>query len=99
MKHQRPDGQPDTLTYSNEISKFKSHQERMLYLSDLDEKFHDLVYLVAMQMALPQTIADLPSREERKKAWEELPEHNKTFKGMKDMVYHRVVRIFKEQYK
>ena len=43
MKHKRPDGQPDTLTYSNEISKIKSHQERMLYLSDLDEKFHDLI--------------------------------------------------------
>jgi|TARA_R100000149_G_C5878287_1_gene142493 hypothetical protein len=97
MKHRRPDGSPDTLTYSFEISKIKSHKERMLYMSDLDEKFHDLVYLVCMQMGLPQTIADLPTREERKKAWEELPEHNRTFKGMKDMVYHRVVRIFKEQ--
>ena len=97
MIHRRPDGSPDTLTYSFEISKIKSHKERMLYMSDLDEKFHDLVYLVSMQMGLPQTIADLPTREERKKAWEELPEHNRTFKGMKDMVYHRVVKIFKEQ--
>ena len=97
MKHRRPDGSPDTLTYSFKISKIKSHKERMLYMSDLDEKFHDLVYLVSMQMGLPQTIADLPTREERKKAWEELPEHNRTFKGMKDMVYHRVVKIFKEQ--
>jgi hypothetical protein len=48
-------------------------------------------------MGIPKTIADLPTREERKKAWEELPEHTKTMKGMKNMVYHRVVRIFKNE--
>lgn len=97
MKHRKPDGEPDLLYYSYQISKLITHQERLDYIADVDEKFHDLVYLVCMQMGLPQTIADLPTREERKKAWEELPEHNRTFKGMKDMVYHRVVRIFKEQ--
>ena len=54
-------------------------------MSDIDSKWHDLVYLTAMQMGLPKTIANLPSREERKEA----------LKGMKDMVYHRVVRLFK----
>ena len=97
MKHAKRGGEPDLLTYSLKISKLKTHQERLAYMGDIDEKFHDLVYLVAMQMSLPMTIANLPNREERKKAWEELPEHNKTFKGMKDMVYHRVVTIFKEQ--
>merc|ERR1711991_694652 len=48
-------------------------------------------------MSIAYTIADLPNREERKKAWQELPEHNRTFKNMKDMVYHRVIRIFKEK--
>ena len=97
MKHRRTDGEPDLLTYSYQISKLATHQERLDYISDVDEKFHDLVYLVAMQMAIAYTIADLPNREERKKAWQELPEHNRTFKNMKDMVYHRVVKIFKEQ--
>jgi len=44
-----------------------------------------------MQMSLPETIANLPSREERQKAWEELPENS-----MKDMVKHRVITIFKK---
>jgi hypothetical protein len=48
-------------------------------------------------MGLAQTIANLPTREERKKAWDELPEHNATFEGMKNMVYHRVVNIFKNE--
>ena len=97
MKHRKPDGEPDLLYYSYQISKLKTHQERLDYIADVDEKFHDLVYLVAMQMSIAYTIADLPNREERKKAWEEFPEHNKTMKGMKDMVYHRVVRIFKDK--
>ena len=97
MKHRKPDGEPDLLHYSYQISKLVTHQERLDYIADVDEKFHDLVYLVAMQMSIAYTIADLPNREERKKAWQELPEHNRTFKNMKDMVYHRVVRIFRDK--
>lgn len=97
MKHRRMDGEPDLLSYSYEISRLKTHKERTDYISDVDEKFHDLVYLVAMQMAIAYTIADLPNREERMKAWEELPEHNRTLKHMKDMVYHRVIRIFRNK--
>ena len=97
MKHLDQTGQIDTLRYANEISLLKTHQQRLAYMSDIDEKFYDLVYLLAMQMAIPKTIASLPTREERKKAWEELPEHNRTMRGMKDMVYHRVVRIFKDK--
>ena len=96
MKHRRGD-QPDQLAYANKLGKLKSHQERLEYLSDIDEKFHDIVYLTSMQMGLAQTIANLPTREERKKAWDELPEHNATFEGMKNMVYHRVVNIFKNE--
>ena len=96
MKHKKGD-QPDQLAYADKLAKIKSHKERLVYLSDIDEKFHDIVYLTCMQMALAKTIADLPTREERKKAWDELPEHNKTFEGMKNMVYHRVVNIFKNE--
>lgn len=94
MKHQM-NGQIDNLTYSHKISLLKSHQERLDYMSDIDSKWHDLVYLTAMQMGLPKTIANLPSREERKEAWNQLPDHTRALKGMKDMVYHRVVRLFK----
>jgi len=97
VKHIDQTGQIDTLRYANEISLLKTHQERVDYMSDIDENFHDLVYLLGMQMAIPKTIASLPTREERKKAWEELPEHNRTMRGMKDMVYHRVIRIFKNR--
>ena len=97
MKHTDQFGQINTLRYAHEISLLKSHQERIEYMSDIDEKWFDLVYLLSMQMAIPKTIADLPTREERKKAWEELPEHNRTMKGMKDMVYHRVISIFKNR--
>ena len=67
MKHRKPDGEPDLLYYSYQISKLKTHQERLDYIADVDEKFHDLVYLVAMQMSIAYTIADLPNREERKR--------------------------------
>lgn len=97
MKHTDQFGQVDTLSYAYQISLLKSHQDRIKYMSDIDEKWFDLVYLLSMQMAIPHTIASLPTREERKKAWEELPEHNKTMKGMKNMVYHRVIRIFKDK--
>jgi len=97
MKHAARNNQPDQLAYAHAISKLKTHEERMDYMADIDEKFHDIVYLTSMQMALPRTIASLPTREERKKAWDELPEHNKTFVGMKSMVYHRVVDIFKNE--
>ena len=96
-KHTKRDGEPSLLDYSLNISLLKTHKERVEYMSDLDEKFHDLVYLTSMQMALAKTISSLPNREERKKAWQELPEHNVTFKNMKDMVYHRVLLIFKEK--
>mgnify|MGYP003131857165 FL=1 len=97
MKHIDTWGQIDTLRYANQISKIKRHKERLDYIKDVPKKYHQLIYLLAMQMRLPQTISELPTREERKKAWEELPEHNKTLKGMKNMVYHRVVRIFKNE--
>lgn len=97
MKHTDKFGQVDALAYAYNIGLLNSHKERLEYISDIDEKWFDLVYLLSMQMGIPQTIANLPTREERKKAWEELPEHNKTMKGMKDMVYHRVVRIFKDK--
>ena len=94
MKHKR-NGQIDNLQYAYEISLLKTHKERKEYLSDVDENWHDLIYLTAMQMGLPNTIASLPSREERKEAWNQLPDHTRALKGMKDMVYHRVVRLFK----
>lgn len=97
MKHIDQNGQIDTLRYANQISLLKTHKERIEYMSDIDEKWQDLVYLLSMQMAIPKTIANLPTREERKKAWEELPEHNRTMRGMKDMVYHRVIKIFKDR--
>ena len=97
MKHIDQTGQIDTLRYANQISLLKTHKERIEYMSDIDEKWQDLVYLLGMQMAIPKTIANLPTREERKKAWEELPEHNRTMRGMKDMVYHRVIKIFKDR--
>jgi len=97
VKHIDQTGQIDTLRYANQISLLKTHKERIEYMSDIDEKWQDLVYLLGMQMAIPKTIANLPTREERKKAWEELPEHNRTMRGMKDMVYHRVIKIFKDR--
>ena len=97
MKHTDQFGQINTLRYAHEISLLKTHKERIRYMSDIDEKWQDLVYLLGMQMAIPKTIANLPTREERKKAWEELPEHNRTMRGMKDMVYHRVIKIFKDR--
>ena len=97
MKHRSINGDIDLLSYSHQISKLKTHKERIDYISDVDEKFHDLLYLIAMQMDIAYTIADLPNREERMKAWKELPEHNRTFKNMKDMVYHRVIRIFRKK--
>lgn len=95
MKHLDSFGQIDTLKYAFEISKLQTHNQRLDYLNDVDEKFYDLLYLLAMQMGIVNTIASLPTREKRKKAWEELPEHNRTMKGMKQMVYHRVVKKFK----
>ena len=95
MKHLDSFGQIDTLKYAFEISKLPTHKQRLDYLNDVDEKFYDLLYLLAMQMGIVNTIASLPTREKRKKAWEELPEHNRTMKGMKQMVYHRVVKKFK----
>ena len=64
MKHKK-NGQIDNLRYSHNISLLKTHQERMDYMSDIDPKWHDLIYLTAMQMGLPKTIASLPTREER----------------------------------
>jgi hypothetical protein len=95
VKHLDSFGQIDTLKYAFEISKLPTHKQRLDYLNDVDEKFYDLLYLLAMQMGISNTIANLSTREKRKKAWEELPEHNRTMKGMKQMVYHRVVKKFK----
>jgi hypothetical protein len=97
VKHTDQFGQIDTLKYADAIGKIATHKQRIEYLQDVDEKFYDLLYLLAMQMGIVNTIAKLPTREERKKAWEELPEHNRTMKGMKQMVYHKVVRKFKNK--
>lgn len=97
MKHIDHTGQIDTLKYAFEISKLPTHNQRLEYIKDVDEKFYDLLYLLAMQMGIVNTIASLSTREKRKKAWEELPEHNRTMKGMKQMLYHRVIREFKNK--
>ena len=70
-KHTKRDGEPNFLNYSYEIALLKTHKERIDYLSDLDEKYHNSVYLTCMQMGLAQTISRLPIRAERKKAWED----------------------------
>jgi len=97
MKHKTINGDIDTLSYAYNISKMPSQKDRATYLADVDEKFHELIYLLSMQMAIPQTIATLPNREERKKAYEDLPEHTKRLKSMKGVVYHRVIRMFNER--
>ena len=99
MKHRTHFGDIDTLTYAYEIGRIKSQKIREAYLSDVDDKFHDMLYLLAMQMGISKTIANLPNRGERKKAWQELPEHTKTLKSMKQMVYNRVVTMHKERLK
>jgi hypothetical protein len=91
MKHRNDMGHIDVAGYANAIGKLKTHNERLNYMSDLTLGFQQLCYLLSMQMSLPETIANLPSREERQKAWEELPENS-----MKDMVKHRVITIFKK---
>lgn len=91
MKHRNDMGDINVAGYANAIGKLKNHNERIDYMSDLTLGFQQLCYLLSMQMSLPETIANLPSREERKKAWEELPENS-----MKDMVKHRVITIFKK---
>jgi hypothetical protein len=91
MKHRNDMGHIDVAGYANAIGKLKTHNERINYMSDLTLGFQQLCYLLSMQMSLPETIANLPSREERQKAWEELPENS-----MKDMVKHRVITIFKK---
>lgn len=92
MKHKTEFGDIDHLAYAHAISLLKSHKERVNYLSDLGDGYPDLIYLLSMQMGLAKTIASLPDRGERKKAWEELPNNS-----MKSMVYHRVVDIFKRK--
>jgi len=87
----------DTLTYAYKIAKMESQKEREKYLEDVDEKFYDLLYLLSMQMGICNTIARLSTREKRKKAWEELPDHTRSLKSMKGMVYSRVVRKFKRK--
>ena len=92
MKHKTNFGDPHHLAYAHAISLLPSHNERRNYLSDLDEGTQKLVYLLAMQMGIAKTIAKIPDRVERRKAWEELPDNT-----MKQMVYHRVVDIFKNK--
>jgi hypothetical protein len=91
MKHMTELGSVDVAKYANVIGKLKTHKERLNYMSDLNKGFQNLCYLLCMQMSLPETIANLPTREERQKAWEELPDNS-----MKDMVKHRVITIFKK---
>lgn len=91
MKHKTDFGSYDIAKYANAIGKLKTHKERLKYMQDLPQGFQNLCYLLSMQMSLPETIANLPTREERKKAWEELPDNS-----MKDMVKHRVITIFKK---
>ena len=97
MKHLTIFNDIDTLTYAYKIAEMKSQKEREKYLEDVDEKFYDMLYLLSMQMGICNTIARLSTREKRKKAWEELPDHNKALKSMKGIVYNRVVRKFKRK--
>ena len=92
MKHRTVTGDIDTGAYALAIGNLKTHKERLEYMEDLSPGFQNLCYLLAMQMSLPETIASLPSREERARAWEELPDNS-----MKDMVRARVIKIFKER--
>lgn len=97
MKHVTEFGDIDTLSYAYHIARLDSQDERKKYLEDVDEKFYDLLYLLSMQMGICNTIARLSTREKRKKAWEELPDHTRSLKSMKGMVYSRVVRKFKRK--
>tara|TARA_R100001198_G_C5233345_1_gene211981 strand:+ start:829 stop:1122 length:294 start_codon:yes stop_codon:yes gene_type:complete len=97
VKHVTVFGDIDLLSYANEIASMPSHADRKKYLEDVDEKFYDLLYLLSMQMGICNTIARLSTREKRKKAWEELPDHTRSLKSMKGMVYSRVVRKFKRK--
>jgi hypothetical protein len=74
------------------IGNMKTHAERMEHMKDLNEGHVNLCYLLSMQMGLPKTIARLPSREERKQAWEELPDNS-----CKSLVKFRVIQIFKRR--
>jgi len=93
IKDQR--GDIDHLRMADKISEMKTHKERIDYMNGLDEKHLNLCYLLSMQGNLSKTIAALPTREERKKAWEELPESTRSLHQCKDLVRHRVIRVFK----
>jgi|TARA_R100000734_G_C3318882_1_gene113655 hypothetical protein len=92
MKHRTDWGDIDTAAYAMKIGEMKTHQERMDYMKGLSPGCINLCYLLAMQMSLPKTIARLKTREERRRAWEELPDNS-----MKDMVKQRVIKIYKER--
>lgn len=73
MKHRNDMGNIDVAGYANAIGKLKTHNERIDYMSDLTLGFQQLCYLLSMQMSLPETIANLPSREERKRLGKSCP--------------------------
>ncbi len=97
MKHLTEFGDIDLLSYAHKIANMPSQADRIKYLEDVDEKFYDLLYLLSMQMGVCNTIARLSTREKRKEAWEELPDHTRSLKSMKGMVYNKVVRKFKRK--
>ena len=82
----------DNTAIAVAISNMKTHAERMEHMKDLNEAHTNLCYILSMQMGLPRTIAKLPSREERKQAWEELPDNS-----CKSLVKFRVIQIFKRR--
>tara|TARA_R110002012_G_scaffold272981_2_gene458771 strand:- start:5220 stop:5531 length:312 start_codon:yes stop_codon:yes gene_type:complete len=88
-------GDIDHLRMADQISKMKAHKERVDYMGGLDEKHANLCYILSMQGNLSKTIANLPTREERRKAWEELPDHTRSLHQCKDLVKHRVKLMFK----
>ena len=89
MKHKTELGDIDMAAYAEAIGNLKTHKERVDYMQGLSPGFQNLCYLLAMQMSLPKTISKLPTREERRRAWEELPDNS-----MKDMVKARVIKLF-----
>ena len=88
-------GDIDHLRMADKIAEMKTHKERIDYMDGLDEKSINLCYLLSMQGNLSKTIANLPTREERRKAWQELPDNTRSLHQCKDLVKNRVKLMFK----
>jgi hypothetical protein len=80
---------------ADKIAEMKTHKERIDYMDGLDEKSINLCYLLSMQGNLSKTIANLPTREERRKAWQELPDNTRSLHQCKGLVKNRVKLMFK----